>query len=133
MEGIYDKYAPAVYGIIYRILHDKHSAEECLLATFLKAWNDSATIRNSDVSLFTCLLQIARKIALEEKAKLTKNNPGIQNSVYRPEKTDTSFELIYNKGLSLEGAAALSGITVGELKRNLRTDLQQRSVKKKKA
>ncbi|MEO8962492.1 MAG: hypothetical protein ABI325_11465, partial [Ginsengibacter sp.] len=42
MYYCYDKYSPALYGMICRMTNNKHVAEECLTATFLKSWNEIA-------------------------------------------------------------------------------------------
>ena len=133
MDYFYDKYSPALYGIIYGITNNKHLAEECLTVTFVKAWNGIATFQRSGTSLFTWLLNIARQTALEviklEKGK----NPGTYNYVNGHDQPYSAFELVYFKGLSVLQAAELSGITVKEFKTNLRMDLQNRKDKIEKA
>ena len=133
MDYFYDKYSPALYGIIYRITNNKHLAEECLTATFVKAWNEIAAFRCSGTSLFTWLLRIARQTALEVIKNEKGKNPGNHNFVNAHEQPYSAFELVYFKGLSVIQAAELSGITVIELKTNLRMDLQTRKDKTEKA
>jgi hypothetical protein len=50
MDYFYEKYSPALYGIIYRITNNKHLSEEGLTATFVKALNDIATFPDSGTS-----------------------------------------------------------------------------------
>ncbi len=133
MDYFYDKYSPALYGIIYRITNNKHLAEECLLATFVKAWNEIAPIQLSGTSLFTWLLHIAREGAFEAKAQENETIHGTHNFVDGHDQHYSAFELVYIKGLSLLQAAELSGITAIELKINMRMDLQNRKDKTKKA
>ena len=133
MDYFYDKYSAALYGIIYRIINNKHLAEECLTATFVKAWNEIAAFRRSGTSLFTWLLLIARQSAFEAITKEKERNAGAQNSVYGPDQHYSAFELIYFKGLSVMQAAELSGITVIKLKINLRMDLKNMKNKTEKA
>ncbi len=132
MDYFYDKYSPALYGTIYRIINNKHLAEECLMATFVKAWNEIATFQRSGTSLFTWLLNMARQSALEVIKHEKGKNPGNHNSVNGHDQPYSAFELIYFKGLSVMQAAELSGITVTELKNNLRNNLQNMKEKKEK-
>jgi hypothetical protein len=133
MDYFYDKYSPSVYGIIYRITNNKHVAEECLLATFVKAWNEIVPFRRSGTSLFTSLLNIARQVAFETIAHETEKNSGTHNSVNGYDQHDSAFEMIFFKGLSVMQAAELKGITGIELKINMRMDLQKMHDKIKKA
>ena len=133
MDYFYDKYAPALYGTIYRITNNNHLAEECLILTFVKVWNEIASFRCSGTSLFTWLLKIARKSAFETLAKDSEKNSGTYNYVNESEQHYSAFELVYFKGLSLSQAAELSGITVIELKINMRNDLQNMKDKTEKA
>ena len=124
MDEFYDKYSPALYGIIYRITNNKHLAEECLLATFVKARNEIAAYRSSGMSLFTWLLNITRQAAFEAMAQETEKNQGTHNFVNGNDQHYSAFELVFYKGLSIIQAAELSGITVIEFKINMRKDLQ---------
>jgi DNA-directed RNA polymerase specialized sigma24 family protein len=130
MDHFYDKYSPALYGIIYRITNNEHLAEECLTATFVKAWNEIAAFRRSGASLFTWLLNIARQSAFEVITQEKERNPGINNSVNGHNQPYSAFELVYFKGLSVMQAAELSGITLMELTTNLRLDLKNMKDKK---
>ena len=133
MDYFYDKYSPALYGTIYRIINNKHLAEECLTATFVKAWNEIAGFRRSRTSLFAWLLNMARHSALEVIKHEKQRNPGNHNFVNGHDQHYSAFELVYYKGLSVMQAAELSRVTVIELKTNLRRDLQNMKDKKEKA
>lgn len=133
LDYFYDKYSPALYGTIYHITNNKHVAEECLLATFVKAWNEIATFRPSGYSLFTWLLHMARQVAFAAVARDTEKNSAPQNFVYGLDQHDSAFELVYFKGLSLLQTAELSGIPLIELKRTMRMDLKNINDKTKKA
>ncbi|MEO9022983.1 MAG: sigma factor [Ginsengibacter sp.] len=132
MDYFYDKFSPALYGIIYRIINNKLLAEECLRATFIKAWNEIANFRCSGTSLFTWLLNIARQLALEVITKENERNSGIHTCVNGHDQHYSAFELVYFKGVSVMQAAELSGITVNEFKTNLRMDLQNMKDKTEK-
>lgn len=132
MDFFYDKYSPALYGTIYRITNDTHLAKECLLATFVKAWNETAAFQRSGRSLFTWLLHMARQAAfnamVREKEKIT---------IYHTFETSyrqhySAFELVFFKGLSCKQAAELSGLTLMEIKNQVRMDLNIRKIKRTK-
>jgi DNA-directed RNA polymerase specialized sigma24 family protein len=133
MHYFYDKYSPALYGIIYRITNNKQLAEECLTTTFVKACNEIATFRHSGTSLFTWLLKLARQSGLDLIKQEKERNSGIHNSVNGQDQHYSAFELVYFKGLSVMQAAELSGITLIELKNNLRMDLQNMKDKTERA
>lgn len=124
IDYFYDKYSPALYGIIYRITNNKQLTEEGLTATFAKAWNEMGAFRGSRTSLFTWLINLARQSAFEVIKQEQKRNPGTNNFVNKPDKYYTALELVYFKGLSVIQAAELSRISVIELKANLLMDLQ---------
>ena len=124
MDYFYEKYSPALYGIIFRIINDTHIAEECLTATFEKAWNEIAAFRSSGNSFFTWLINLARKSAFEAKTQEQGRNPRTINFVDRHDQHFSALDLVYFRGLSVVQAAELSGITIIELKTNLRMDLK---------
>lgn len=130
MDYFYDKYSPALYGIIYRITDNRGLAEECLTATFVKAWNQSSNYTRGGTSIFTWLINLARQSAFKVMAREAETNPGEQNSVYGRDQQFSAFELVYFKGLSILQAAELSGISITELTTNLRTDLHNMKEKK---
>ena len=129
MAYFYDKYAPAVYGIICRIIKEKHMAEDCLAATFIQAWDQVADFRNSGISLFNWLLNIGRQSAFGVMRQHIEKNLLESNSVYGLEKRYSAFELVYIKGLTVEQAAGISGVTVVEFKINIRKELKFRTGK----
>ena len=130
LEYFYDKYSPALYGIIHRITNNKHLANDCLVTTFEKAWNEIGTFPLSGISFFAWLLGIARQTAFEVVTLEKEKNSGSHNFVYGRDQHLTAFELVYIKGLSVVQAAELSGITVTELRTNIRMDLQNMKDKK---
>lgn len=64
---LYDHYAPALLGIIVRILQSEKAGEEVLQQTFLKIWEKIDTYKNSKGTLFTWMCKIARNTAIDQK------------------------------------------------------------------
>jgi len=63
---IYDKYAPALYGVVPRIVRSKAIAEDMMQDSFLKIWKNGKQYDSSKGTLFTWLLNIARNTAIDK-------------------------------------------------------------------
>lgn len=62
---LYDKYAAALYGHIYKQVNNKKMAEEILQQTFLKIWHNlpaRVTLKNH---LLIWMMNVARNITTE--------------------------------------------------------------------
>lgn len=131
-EVLYGKYAPALMGLISRILNNDKPAGEILQTSFLAIWDQIGSFDAGKSSLLMWLTCIARNAALD-KVKLEQlKNPGRCNNVYghKIENNDqqlfpeplykTVFNLVYFKGFSCHEAAALLKIPVEELRKNIR-------------
>ncbi|MEM9921100.1 MAG: RNA polymerase sigma factor [Bacteroidota bacterium] len=65
MQTLYDDYAPALYGVIFRIVKSEELAEDVLQDTFVKIWKNGPDYDASKGSLFTWMLNIARNTAID--------------------------------------------------------------------
>ena len=63
---IYDKYAPALYGVVLRIVRSEEIAEDVMQDSFLKIWKNGKQYNSSKGTLFTWLLNIARNTAIDK-------------------------------------------------------------------
>ncbi len=63
---IYDNYAPALYGIVLKILKDPTQAEDALQETFEKIWKNIDKYDSTKGTLFTWMLNIARNKAIDK-------------------------------------------------------------------
>lgn len=130
---LYDKYAPALLGIIKKIVNNEKLADDILKSTFVKVWDQATGFNESKSSLFTWLINLARQTAVEEiKMAQVKNMPnksalydvktnGISNGHNQP----SAFDLIYYAGLNCIEAAAELQITVAELRTNIRMKIKK--------
>ncbi len=66
MDILYDKYSPALYGMISRRVRNQDVAEELLQETMLKAWNKISLYDPNKGKLFTWLSTIARNTTLDK-------------------------------------------------------------------
>lgn len=64
-EHLYDRHAPAVLGIVARIVGDRAEAEEILQETFWRVWNQAATFDVEKGQFRAWLFSIARRQALD--------------------------------------------------------------------
>ncbi|MCX6218444.1 sigma-70 family RNA polymerase sigma factor [Spirosoma sp.] len=62
---LYDRYAPALLGVITRIVSDNELAVELLATTFIKARSEISTYRPEKQPIFSWLLVVARRIGLD--------------------------------------------------------------------
>lgn len=65
LERLYDRYAPALYGVAYRISGERSDAEEIVLDTFSQAWRDAPRFQSSRGSAMAWLTMICRSRALD--------------------------------------------------------------------
>ncbi len=65
-SGIYDEFAPQVYGLIAHVLSSRSTAEEVLGEVFVRLWNDSPMVSAEGVSIAAWLIVNARAAALEK-------------------------------------------------------------------
>ncbi len=63
---LYDCYAPALFGVIVKIVRSEAIAEDVLQDTFIKIWKNSHTYDSDKGTLFTWLLNIARNTAIDK-------------------------------------------------------------------
>ncbi len=61
VSALYDKYAPALYGRIIKVVKQKDIAEKILERVFLNALVDKNVKQSNHITLFTSLLNHSRK------------------------------------------------------------------------
>ena len=136
LSTLYDKYAPALLGMISRIVKKESDAEEILQTSFMHAWSHSGDFLATERSFFTWLLHIARCQSLDKVKPESVKNPGNKNSVYTgddnnlAEKSNPAsvqqliFDLVYYQGLSCAAAAEQLAIPVEDIRKNIRMALK---------
>ena len=62
---LYDNYAAALNGIIFRMVNNKELAEDILQEAFVKIWNNFAGYDKSKGRLFTWMLNLTRNLAID--------------------------------------------------------------------
>ena len=62
---LYDNYAAALNGIIYRLVQDKELAEDILQEAFVKIWNNFSSYDTTKGRLFTWMLNLTRNLTID--------------------------------------------------------------------
>lgn len=128
---LYDKYAPALFGIILNITKNEKKAEDILKITFINIRKQIAGFNAANCSLFTWLFTITRQTALAEVKNHEVRNPVENISVYGVDKkqfNNTSsvdedhrlaFNLVFFGGLNFKDAANKLNMPAAKLISNI--------------
>lgn len=144
---LYDNYAAALNGVIFRMVEDKELSEDILQEAFIKIWNNFAQYDHTKGRLFTWMLNLTRnltidalrsksykkqsKISSDENSvsNLQDNNSGVakfdtlglqkQLSNLKPEQR-TIIDLAYFKGFTQEEIAKQIDVPLGTVKTRMR-------------
>jgi RNA polymerase sigma factor (sigma-70 family) len=152
---LYDNYSAALYGIVFKIVHDEDDANDVLQDTFINIWkNIDSYDEKKGGTLFTWMLNIARNKAIDrfrQKNRISENQKGltyvsISNEHYNNSsiKTDTIgvnallnkikpehkqlIDLHYYKGLTHQEITEITNLPLGTVKTRIRsamTELKQ--------
>ena len=102
---MYDNYAGALFGIIYRMLEDRELAEDVLQEAFVKIWNNFSNYDSLKGRLFTWMLNITRNLTIDTiRSKGYRKQAKIQNS---GNSVDSSVENISSNPNTTESFDAL--------------------------
>ena len=122
---LYDKYAPALTGIISRIVEKDTATDEVLQKVFLLVWCEAGQFDASKHSLFTWLIKMTRQIAIDTVRSAASENPATTHTVYEVAGVTESFErhmfdLLFFKGLTFTEASTVMNIPADEIKKQVR-------------
>jgi RNA polymerase sigma factor (sigma-70 family) len=79
ISWLYDKYSPALYGIVLKIVRSEEIAQDVVQESFVKAWRNGPTYDSKKGTLFTWLLNITRNLAIDKTRSASfRNNQKIQ-------------------------------------------------------
>ncbi|MES2620066.1 MAG: sigma-70 family RNA polymerase sigma factor [Bacteroidota bacterium] len=65
-EYLYDNYSPALYGVIFNILHHEEASNDALQEVFVKIWNNFESYDPQRSRLYTWMMNIARNHAIDK-------------------------------------------------------------------
>ena len=147
---LYDKYSPALFGVICRIVQNKVTGEELLQDVFVKIWKNIDNYSEEKGSLFTWVLSITRHTAIDYlRSKQHKYRSQIQNADINeyikkhtsiPVETMSSgyrniiaklepkyrqvLDMVYFFGYTQEEVSRILELPLGTIKTRARTGLQ---------
>jgi RNA polymerase sigma-70 factor, ECF subfamily len=139
--ALYDRYAPVLYGIIFKMTAEQDRAEEILKVVFININKELPEFNASNISLFTRMMQITRSTTLEEvkvqQIKPANKTARLNNFVvavdyerkFGKEHSDNKemelFNLIYYNGYSYEEAASALKLPVTEISARIRNEIKK--------
>ena len=112
---LYDKYAHAMFGIIYNLTKDRTLAEEIFEEAFLQL-KESKILSKNTYALCSCLLRHTHTFTQQQLKERGINNPII------PIEKNSLIEIFCSKNISQKEVAAKLNITEKEVKENLRAE-----------
>lgn len=154
LATLYDRYSAMLFGLLTRILQDRHAAEEVLQDLFLQLWRNAGQFDSSRGSLPAWLMVIARNRAisrlrgarsrelLEENevdyANTFASDQNIEDDASRaelarsvsaalntlPAEQRQALELAYFEGMTQTEIAVRTGCPLGTVKTRVRTAMQ---------
>jgi len=145
---LYDNYAPALNGVIFRLVEDKSLSEDILQEAFVKIWNNFSNYDKSKGRLFTWMMNLTRNLTIDtlrsKGYKKQSKISGDENSVNNLQDTNSGFDkfdsmgirkqlinlkpdqrividLAYFNGFTQDEIAKEIGIPLGTVKTRMRT------------
>jgi len=145
---LYDNYAAALNGVIFRMVEEKTLAEDILQEVFVKIWNNFASYDTSKGRLFTWMLNLTKNLTIDtlrskgykKQSKISKDENSVSNvpdGNVGAEKFDTIglrkqldnlkpeqrilIEMAYFSGYTQDEISRETGIPLGTVKTRMRS------------
>ena len=149
MTIFYDRYGPALYGLLRRLLRDEALAEDLLQEALVKIWQQLPTYDPRKGSLFTWALRLCRNLGLDQlrsrRAQQARQTQPLEGSPagpqasggFRPEHVGLRelvaqlppaqcqlLELLYLEGYTMREAAQELELPLGTVRTRTRAGLR---------
>jgi RNA polymerase sigma-70 factor (ECF subfamily) len=149
---LYDNYAAALNGTIYRMVEDIQLSEDILQEAFIKIWNNFKTYDSSKGRLFTWMVNITRNLTIDtlrsrgykKQQKISQDENSVstyqdknfnidrfdsiglrkQLATLKPEQKDI-IDLAYFNGFTQEEISKQMGIPLGTVKTRMRSAIME--------
>ncbi len=154
LVALHARYAPLVYSVAYRILHEPMAAEEVTQDTFLRLWKKAFLYDPAKGSFVTWLLTMTRRMAIDQFRHRQRHEPQIgmlfmdedpglwEHTLAADGSSDLRrallsaldqiqseqrdlIELAYFYGMTHTDMAEMLGIPLGTIKTRLRLGMQK--------
>jgi RNA polymerase sigma-70 factor (ECF subfamily) len=106
LAQLYDRHADAVYRVAFRLLGDRHLAEEVLQETYLALWNRAELYEPERGSLTAWLLTIARNRAVDRLRALGRRPLPLPMSAAAPDDRSSAEDALSVGRLVASGPAS---------------------------
>jgi len=150
-EYLYDRYSPALFGIILKIVKDEEKAADVMQDSFLKIWKNIRNYNAEKGSLFTWILNVTRntaidKLRVEVKTQMSVSWENVKEIdltptvIYNPSPSTIDLraivekllpekklliEMVYFQGYTHEEVSEKLSIPLGTVKSRIRKSLQE--------
>lgn len=105
LGGLYDRFAPRIFGLLTRILPSRDKAEEILREVFQRLWSEGRSLGDEGGSVAAWLIVIAREAALE-RSRSQRHSKSLRGAIRKMAGTDKGGE---RNSRSAKTAASNSG------------------------
>lgn len=116
-ENLYDKYAPAMFGLICKLTDDKLLAEQIFINSFIQL-KEKGTLSKINYALYAILLRHTYAYAITHLKQA-----GVNPKILHPSKENKLIQLLTTQCNSIDEAASILNITFKETKERLHTEL----------
>ena len=72
LEQVYDRYSALVFSVSYRVLSDRHLAEDVVQEVFLRLWRRPSSYDPLRGRFISWLMSVTRNRALDEQRRITR-------------------------------------------------------------
>lgn len=127
---LYDRYSTLVFSVALQLLRDVETSERVTQDTFLGLWRDGRQLTKGHFEVRTWLLVRSRQLAVEANRELGAGarkrkfdeNPQSESA---QDVSHSSFDMVYEEGLTTQEIAEITGKKVEEIGRELLEAMQK--------
>lgn len=108
LRELYDRYGSIVFGMTYRLLGDRHAAEECTQDVFVCVWRTARSYEPTRARVSTWLLTIARNRAIDATRRRAARPVDPHEDVWTVDESPDTADLVTSTDEASRVAAALA-------------------------
>ena len=79
LEALYDRHAPAVLGVLLKVIGERAAAEDALQETFWRVWKSASTYESERGSFTGWVFRIARNLAIDAHRRMNVRPQALSN------------------------------------------------------
>jgi RNA polymerase sigma-70 factor (ECF subfamily) len=108
LRALYDRYGGIVFGMTFRLLGDRQTAEECTQDVFVSVWRTAGSYDPARARVSTWLLTMARNRAIDATRRRAARPVDPHEDVWVAEQAPDTADLVAHADESVRVAAALA-------------------------